>query len=452
MSGEWPMVPVSELATAVVGGTPSRNVAEYWHGDIPWATAKDVAAVSGRYLEKVEEHITCEGLENSAAKLLPKSTVVITARGTVGAMAQLGREMAFNQTCYALLPKDGVDNDFLFYALKGTITEMRVLSYGTIFETITTKTFDHWLVPLPPLPEQRAIAHILGALDDKIELNRRMSETLEAMARALFKSWFVDFEPVRAKMEGRWKRGQSLPGLPAYLWDLFPDRLVDSELGEIPEGWDVATLADFAALNLESWSKDTRPEVIRYVDLSNTKWGRIEAVTTHTRHDAPSRAQRVLRPGDTLVGTVRPGNGSYALVAEEGLTGSTGFAVLRPQKAEWAEFVYLAATAASNIDTLAHLADGAAYPAVRPEVVASTPVVRPDDSVLGEFSKYAAPLLARMAQSERESRTLAALRDALLPKLLSGKIDVPACAADVAAGRSALEGAADPPAQAGEVA
>jgi type I restriction enzyme S subunit len=446
------MVPVSELATAVVGGTPSRNVAEYWHGDIPWATAKDVAAVSGRYLEKVEEHITCEGLENSAAKLLPKSTVVITARGTVGAMAQLGREMAFNQTCYALLPKDGVDNDFLFYALKGTITEMRVLSYGTIFETITTKTFDHWLVPLPPLPEQRAIAHILGALDDKIELNRRMSETLEAMARALFKSWFVDFEPVRAKMEGRWKRGQSLPGLPAYLWDLFPDRLVDSELGEIPEGWDVATLADFAALNLESWSKDTRPEVIRYVDLSNTKWGRIEAVTTHTRHDAPSRAQRVLRPGDTLVGTVRPGNGSYALVAEEGLTGSTGFAVLRPQKAEWAEFVYLAATAASNIDTLAHLADGAAYPAVRPEVVASTPVVRPDDSVLGEFSKYAAPLLARMAQSERESRTLAALRDALLPKLLSGKIDVPACAADVAAGRSALEGAADPPAQAGEVA
>ena len=95
---------------------------------------------------------------------------------------------------------------------------------------------------LPPLPEQRAIAHVLGTLDDKIELNRRMNETLEEMARALFKSWFVDFDPVRAKMEGRWRRGESLPGLPADLYDLFPDRLVPSELGEIPEGWEVKTL------------------------------------------------------------------------------------------------------------------------------------------------------------------------------------------------------------------
>ncbi|MDW8228040.1 MAG: restriction endonuclease subunit S [Anaerolineales bacterium] len=99
-------------------------------------------------------------------------------------------------------------------------------------------------LPLPPLPEQRAIAHILGTLDDKIELNRRMSQTLEAMARALFKAWFVDFEPVRAKMEGRWRRGESLPGLPAELYDLFPDRLVPSELGEIPEGWRVGCVDD----------------------------------------------------------------------------------------------------------------------------------------------------------------------------------------------------------------
>ena len=90
--------------------------------------------------------------------------------------------------------------------------------------------------PSHPYPKQRAVAHVLGTLDDKIELNRRMNATLEAMARALFKSWFVDFEPVRAKLEGRWRRGESLPGLPAELYDLFPDRLVDSELGEIPEG------------------------------------------------------------------------------------------------------------------------------------------------------------------------------------------------------------------------
>jgi len=424
MAGEWPNVEISHVATPIIGGTPSRSVAEYWGGDIPWATAKDVAAVSGRYLEHVEECISEEGLKNSAAKLLPKGTIVITARGTVGALAQLGRAMAFNQTCYALLPTDALDNDFLFYALKGTLAEMRALTYGTIFETITTQTFDHWLIPLPPLPEQHAIAHILGTLDDKIELNRRMSQTLEAMARALFKSWFVDFEPVRAKLAGRWQRGQSLPGLPAHLYDLFPDRLVDSELGEIPEGWEVATLADFATLNPEVWTQETRPALINYVDLSNTKWGRIETATSYEATSAPSRAQRVLRPGDTIVGTVRPGNGSYALIFEHGLTGSTGFAVLRPRTAHYVEFVYLAATEPENIETLAHLADGAAYPAVRPQVLVATPVVRPPDEVSVWFSQATGPMLARISQSERESRTLAALRDALLPKLISGEIRV----------------------------
>ena len=92
-----------------------------------------------------------------------------------------------------------------------------------------------FMFKLPPIEEQRAIAHILGTLDDKIELNRKQNETLEAMARALFKAWFVDFEPVRAKMKGRWQRGQSLPGLSAHLYDLFLDRLIKSELGEIPE-------------------------------------------------------------------------------------------------------------------------------------------------------------------------------------------------------------------------
>jgi len=273
-------------------------------------------------------------------------------------------------------------------------------------------------IALPPVPEQRAIAHILGTLDDKIELNRRTNETLEAMARALFKSWFVDFDPVRAKAEGR------DPGLPQPLADLFPDRLEDSELGEIPAGWAIGTLADFASLNPESWSKLTRPDVVNYVDLSNTKWGRIEAVTTYARQAAPSRAQRVLRPGDTIVGTVRPANGSYAFVAEDGLTGSTGLAVLRPHKAEYAEFVYLGATAIENIQALSHLADGGAYPAVRPEVVAATQVMRADDNVLAEFSKDVAPSLAKITQNERESRTLAALRDTLLPKLVSGELRV----------------------------
>ena len=111
--------------------------------------------------------------------------------------------------------------------IEGTLSRS-VQQVGSISETFKTVE-----IPPPPLSEQRAIAHVLGTLDDKIELNRRMNETLEQMSRALFKSWFVDFDPVRAKMEGRWRPGQSLPGLPAHLYDLFPSRLVDSELGEI---------------------------------------------------------------------------------------------------------------------------------------------------------------------------------------------------------------------------
>ena len=116
------------------------------------------------------------------------------------------------------------------------------------YPSIRPSDLEHLELSLPPLPEQRAIGHILGTLDDKIEMNRRMNETLEAMARALFKSWFVDFEPVRAKMEGRWLRGESLPGLPVEHYDLFPDRLVPSEVGEIPDGWEVKALGELVEL------------------------------------------------------------------------------------------------------------------------------------------------------------------------------------------------------------
>jgi type I restriction enzyme S subunit len=310
----------------------------------------------------------------------------------------------------------GNDERFAYYFLKHF--DFRRYNSGSAQPSLNRNFVHPVPVDIPPLPEQRVIAHILGTLDDKIELNRQMNETLEAMARALFKSWFVDFDPVRAKAEGR------DPALPQPLADLFPARLVDSEVGEIPEGWKVGTLADMSALNPEVWSKQTRPREINYVDLSNTKWGRIEAVTAYEATNAPSRAQRVLRPGDTIVGTVRPGNGAYAFISEAGLTGSTGFAVLRPRTAECSEFVYLAATTAENIEALAHLADGAAYPAVRPDVVAATPVVRPDGKVLSRFSAAAGPLLAKMAHTQNESRTLAALRDALLPKLISGEVRV----------------------------
>ena len=268
---------------------------------------------------------------------------------------------------------------------------------------------------LPPIAEQQALGEMLQSLDDKIELNRRMNETLEATARAVFKDWFIDFGPTRAKIENR------APYIAADIWSLFPGGLnADGK----PEGWNVCALSDIAMLNPESWSRANYPDTVNYVDLSNTKWGTIEAVTQFTSDTAPSRAQRILRPGDTVVGTVRPGNGSYAIVSVEGLTGSTGFVVLRPIQGIYREAVYLAATSKENIDRLAHLADGGAYPAIRPELVAATEFVTAPASVLSAFNSATSGLIDRAEANKRENGALAAMRDLLLPKLMSGEVRV----------------------------
>ncbi|KKW68756.1 hypothetical protein AAV94_03085 [Lampropedia cohaerens] len=292
--------------------------------------------------------------------------------------------------------------------------------------------------------EQSQISNILSTLDEKIDLNRRINQTLEAMAQAIFKSWFVDFDPVKAKIaaieQGQdplraamraisGKTDAELDQMPREHHDqlaataaLFPDAMQDSELGEIPKGWAVGTLADLCHLNPESWSARTLPDIVRYVDLANAKGGEISEVKSIGGKDIPSRARRILRYGDTIVGTVRPGNRSFALIGEDGLTGSTGFAVLRPKSAHWLEFVHLVATSEANIERLAHLADGGAYPAVRPEIVIQEDVVIPAESIVQAFSQNVKPLFAKIQKNRKSAISLAELRDTLLPKLLSGEL------------------------------
>jgi type I restriction enzyme S subunit len=423
MGGEWDVVPLECLVESDRGisygivqpGPPTPD-------GVPIVRVTDVR--DGRIATGNPLRVSQEIEAAYARTRLQGGELLLTLVGTVGEVAIVPPVLAGWNTAraVAVIPvKQEIGAYWVKLALQSP--EVRHLIDSrlntTVQATLNLRDVAQLPILIPPKPERLAIAHILSTLDDKIEVNRKMSETLEAMARALFKSWFVDFDPVRAKMEGR------DPGLPKEIADLFPSRMVDSELGETPEGWRVGTLAGLAGLNPEVWSKHTRPEHINYVDLSNTKWGRIEAVTAHLADDAPSRAQRVLRSGDTIVGTVRPGNGSYAFISDKGLTGSTGFALLRPNAPQCAQFVYLAATSAENIDALAHLADGGAYPAIRPEIVAATPVVLPDDKVLGRFSLASDSFLARIARNERESRTLVALRDALMPKLMSGDLRVP---------------------------
>ena len=255
-------------------------------------------------------------------------------------------------------------------------------------------------IPLPPLSEQRTIAHILGTLDDNIELNRRMDETLEEMARALFKSWFVDFDPVRAKMEGR------DTGLPPDVADLFPDRLVESELGEIPERWEVKALGELIELAYgKALKADDRKSGSIPVYGSNGQVG---------WHDKKLAAG----PG-IVVG--RKGNPGIVTWAHSDFfpIDTTFYVVPRDTDGDL-PFLFFALIA----QNLPSVAADSAVPGLNRNLAYMNRQLVPDKQVIDEFNHYASEIFTRRHHLEEESRTLAVLRDTLLPKLVSGELRV----------------------------
>jgi len=255
-------------------------------------------------------------------------------------------------------------------------------------------------ITLPPLPEQRAIAHILGTLDDKIELNRRMSETLEAMARALFKSWFVGFDPVRAKMDGR------DPGLPKSLADLFPARLVDSELGKIPEGWEARTLGGLLEL---AYGKALRAEDRQ--DGTIPVYGSNGQVGWHNERLATGPGIVVGRKGN-------PGVVTWA--ATNFFVIDTAFYVVPKSRALSMHYLFHALRS----HDLESLSADSAVPGLNRTLAYMSMQLLPAQPVLESFDKIAGSFAARAHWLEEESRTLAGQRDALLPKLISGQLRV----------------------------
>jgi type I restriction enzyme, S subunit len=248
----------------------------------------------------------------------------------------------------------------------------------------------------------------------------------------LFKSWFVDFDPVRRNKDegGRMKDENSASSSfnphPSAFDHLFPDHFQDSELGQIPMGWMNSTIGDICEINGWTLGKNDKLETLEYVEISEVNRGNIANMAIYHRGDEPSRARRRLRHGDTVLSTVRPDRGAYilALNPPANRVASTGFAVLTPSNAPWS-FVHAAMTQPEISDHLGHLADGGAYPAVRPEIISGIEVVIPSNSsVLDAFQQICAPLFEVAESNRLESRDLATLRDTLLPKLLSGETSV----------------------------
>ncbi len=415
----WSKMPVSEVATAIIGGTPSRSVPDYWHGNIQWVTAKDIAKNNSRYLYKSQESITEMGVSKSSTKIMPKNTILITSRGTVGALTQLGKEMAFNQTCYALIPNERIVPDYLYYALKGTRSQMESLTYGTIFQTITTKSFKEWLMPIPTLDKQRIIAHILGTLDAKIDLNHKMNETLEVMARALFKSWFVDFDPVRAKMEGRWQPGESLPGLPSHLYDLFPDQLTDSELGDIPEVWTINVVKNCLNLTMgQSPPSKTYNDECKGLPFfqGSTDFG-LRYPRKRKYCTAPTR---IAHADDTLV-SVRAPVGAINMAWEKCCIGR-GVAALRHKTGSRSFTYYLAWSLQQDLKQYDQI--GTVFGAITKNQLEMMPMVEPPRTLVNHFEAYVSTWDERIRRNTFESHVLTLQRNFLLSKLMSGKIRI----------------------------
>ena len=171
--------PLIKLIEIIGGGTPKTEKKEYWGGDIPWLSVKDFNN-DRRRVYVTEKNITELGLKNSATKLLIKDDIIISARGTVGEMAMLACPMAFNQSCYGLRAKENLDQTYLYYLLKHSISNLRKMSHGSVFDTITIDTFANLNVSIPNENTQKNIARILSSIDDKIEINDKINDNLAA--------------------------------------------------------------------------------------------------------------------------------------------------------------------------------------------------------------------------------------------------------------------------------
>ena len=352
-------------------------------------------------------------------------TIIVGRKGTVGAVNFSPDPCWPIDTTFYHEDADINLAQFKFYALRALgLPEM---NSDSAVPGLNRDAAHAVSVKVPSEGEQRSIASVLSAFDDRIELNRRMCETLEEMAQALFKSWFVDFDPVRAKMDGRWHKGESLPGLPAHLYDYFPDDLVDSELGLIPAGWCIGPLSE--AIEVNPNTKSDQSEQHRYVAMAS--------IPT----DGPFVRERVYRDkatgcryrnGDALVARITPclENGKTAYVDfldhDEVGCGSTELLVLRA-RAPWPpESSYLLARQQHFRDyAVANMVGSSGRQRVSAEVIGQFRTVLPPDGLMSAVASTLTSVFRRGSEAAFQSVRLQDLREALLPKLISGEVRLP---------------------------
>lgn len=420
MAGEWETVPLEQLITPGRGISygivqPGSSIAD----GVPIVRVNDVR--NGRISTASPMRVTREIESAYSRTRLQGGELLLTLVGTVGETAVVPASLRGWNTARAVgvIPvRADIGAYWVQLALRSPAVRHLIDSRlnTTVQATLNLGDVAELPIVLPPLLQREKIAHILGTLDDKIELNRRMNETLEAMARALFTSWFVDFDPVRAKAEGR------DPCLPKSIADLFPDSFEDSVLGEIPKGWAVGRLGDVA----EHPRRGVQPGEIDgstpYIALEHMP-RRCIALSAWGEADALESNKFKFKRGEILFGKLRPYFHKVGVAPVDGIC-STDIVVVSPRAAPWFAFVLGHMSSAEFVDYTNAGSTGTKMPRTSWAEMARYRIVRPDALIADVFTERVGALVSRLLASIHESRTLTAVRDTLLPKLVSGQLRI----------------------------
>ena len=330
--------------------------------------------------------------------------------------------------------KEGIaETDFLYWHLaQDHIVEQlhTIAEHSTsAYPSIRPADLERLELRLPPMREQRRIAGVLGCLDDKIELNRRMAETLEQMARALFRSWFVDFEPVRAKQEGRWRPGLSLPGLPAHLYEAFPDHLDPSELGPIPAGWRVAALGELCrkpqyGYTASAEEEPVGPKFLRIKDINKSSWIDWSTVPHCTISD-DNIARYRLEEGDIVIARMAdPGHG--VLIEEDRSAVFASYLIrFRPLDQAYARFLQYWLRSDAYWALVAGRRTGTTRANLNAKMLAAFPLVSPPRDIAASFGEVITCLRASVVAGATQSYTIGSLRNQLQQQLIGGEAPSP---------------------------
>lgn len=418
---EWKYLPLKAVGVTLIDcdhKTPEATDEGYPYIAIPQLKDGHIRLDGVRRISKSDYEIWTK-------KLHPQvDDVIVVRRCNSGESAHVpaGLECAIGQNL-VVLRADGtkVLPKYLRWLVRGSEWWSEVGKYinvGAVFDSLRCRDIPNFELPIPPLWEQREISSLLAALDDRVSLLRETNATLEAIAQALFKSWFVDFDPVLAKVEGRVPEGMD-----EATAALFPAELEESELGAVPKGWRVGTLGDVAHTIKKQLQPSELHAGLHYVglehvprkSLSLTDWGTADGLES---------AKASFGAGDILFGKLRPYFHKVVIAPFDGVC-STDILVCQAKKHAYYGFCVMQFFSTALIDYAERLSNGAKMPRVGWKDLADYKTVIPSESVGAEYTRRLEPLLARMQANIHESHTVATIRDSLLPRLISGQLRLP---------------------------